>query len=122
MRKIEAVIRHSALQEVQDALDRVGVSGLTITEVKGCGRQKGYTEVYRGARANISLLPKVMVETVVPEAFAPEAVEAIRSAAHTGEVGDGRIFVLPVESAIRIRTGEEGVEILESPERAAWGH
>ena len=122
MRKIEAVIRHSALQEVQDALDRVGVSGLTITEVKGCGRQKGYTEVYRGARANISLLPKVKVETVVPEAFAPEAVEAIRSAAHTGEVGDGRIFVLPVESAIRIRTGEEGVEILESPERAAWGH
>ncbi|TMK66157.1 MAG: P-II family nitrogen regulator [Actinobacteria bacterium] len=122
MRKIEAVIRHSALQEVQDALDRVGVSGLTITEVKGCGRQKGYTEVYRGARANISLLPKVKVETVVPEAFAPEAVEAIRSAAHTGEVGDGRIFVLPVESAIRIRTGEEGVEILESAERAAWGH
>ena len=122
MRKIEAVIRHSALQGVQDALDRVGVSGLTITEVKGCGRQKGYTEVYRGARANISLLPKVKVETVVPEAFAPEAVEAIRSAAHTGEVGDGRIFVLPVESAIRIRTGEKGVEILESGERAAWGH
>jgi nitrogen regulatory protein P-II 1 len=122
MRKIEAVIRHSALQEVQDALDRVGVSGLTITEVKGCGRQKGYTEVYRGARANISLLPKVKVETVVPEAFAPEAVEAIRSAAHTGEVGDGRIFVLPVESAIRIRTGEDGVETLESEERAAWGH
>jgi nitrogen regulatory protein P-II 1 len=122
MRKIEAVIRHSALQEVQDALDRVGVSGLTITEVKGCGRQKGYTEVYRGARANISLLPKVKVETVVPEAFAPEAVEAIRSAAHTGEVGDGRIFVLPVESAVRIRTGEEGVETLESEERAAWGH
>ena len=122
MRKIEAVIRHSALQEVQDALDRVGVSGLTITEVKGCGRQKGYTEVYRGARANISLLPKVKVETVVPHAHAPEAVEAIRSAAHTGEVGDGRIFVLPVESAIRIRTGEEGVETLESEERAAWGH
>src|SRR5919204_4744804 len=121
MKKIEAIIRPERLQPVQDALDELGVSGLTVSEVMGCGRQKGYTEVYRGARANISLLPKLKVETVVPEAFAPEAVEAIRSAAHTGEVGDGRIFVLPVESAVRIRTGEEGVETLESEERAAWG-
>ena len=122
MRKIEAIIRHSALQAVQDALDALGVSGLNVTEVKGCGRQKGYTETYRGAQANISLLPKIKVETVVPAALADQAVEAICQAARTGEIGDGRIFVVAVEQAVRIRTNERGEEVVRAEEPRAWGH
>ena len=107
MKKIEAIIRPERLQEVQDALDELGVSGLTVSEVMGCGRQKGYTEQYRGSRANISLLHKLKVESVVPQSVVDEAVEAIVRAARTGEIGDGRVFVLPVLESHRIRTGEK---------------
>ena len=122
MKKIEAIIRHERLQEVQDALDQLGVSGLTVSEVVGCGRQKGYTEQYRGVRANISLLPKIKVESVVPSDIVDSAVEAIASAAHTGEIGDGRVFVYPVEQSLRIRTGESGEESVRHEEPVGWGH
>src|SRR5918996_1773343 len=110
MKKVEAIIRAERLQNIQDALDELGVSGLTVAEVMGCGRQKGYTESYRGSRANISLLPKIKVESVVPAEITDRVVEAIVSAAYTGETGDGRLFVLPVGQAVRIRTGERGAE------------
>jgi nitrogen regulatory protein P-II 1 len=122
MRKIEAIIRPERLQDVQDALDELGVSGLTVTDVVGCGRQKGYTEQYRGARANISLLPKIKVESVVPPAMVDAAVDAIVGAARTGEIGDGRVFVSPIEKAIRIRTGESGEETVRHEEAEGWGH
>src|SRR4029079_13799573 len=96
MQKIEAITRHERLQEVQDALDQLGVSGLTVSEVVGCGRQKGYTEQYRGQMANISLLPKIKVESVVPTALVDAAVDVIVAAARTGAVGDGRVFVYDV--------------------------
>ena len=120
--KIEAIIRYERLQDVQDALDEIGVSGLNVTEVKGCGRQKGYTEQYRGSRANISLLPKIKVESVVPDHVVDQTVEAIVAAAYTGEAGDGRIFVIPIEQAVRIRTGERGEEILKHEARVGWGY
>ena len=122
MKKIEAIIRHERLQEVQDALDQLGVSGLTVSEVVGCGRQKGYTEQYRGVRANISLLPKIKVESVVPSDIVDSAVEAIVGAARTGRVGDGRVFVYPVEQSVRIRTGESGEESVRHEEPVGWGH
>ena len=122
MLKIEAIIRPDRLQDVQDALDALGVSGLTVSDVVGCGRQKGYTEQYRGARANISLLPKIKVESVVPAGLLESAVEAIVNAARTGEIGDGRVFVYPVEQAIRIRTGERGEETVVHAEAEGWGH
>jgi nitrogen regulatory protein P-II 1 len=122
MKKIEAIIRHERLQEVQDALDQLGVSGLTVSEVVGCGRQKGYTEQYRGVRANISLLPKIKVESVVPADIVDRAVEAIATAARTGEIGDGRVFVYPVEQSLRIRTGESGEESVRHEEPVGWGH
>jgi nitrogen regulatory protein P-II 1 len=122
MKKIEAIIRHERLQEVQDALDQLGVSGLTVSEVVGCGRQKGYTEQYRGVQANISLLPKIKVESVVPSDVVDSAVEAIVGAARTGRVGDGRVFVYPVEQAIRIRTGERGEETVMHEQAEGWGH
>src|SRR4029453_9484932 len=106
MKRSEATARHERLQEVQDALDQLGVSGLTVSEVVGCGRQKGYTEQYRGVRANISLIPKIKVESLVPSDIVDSAVEAIAGAARTGEIGDGRVFVYPVEQSLRIRTGE----------------
>ncbi len=122
MKKIEAIIRHERLQDVQDALDQLGVSGLTVSEVVGCGRQKGYTEQYRGVRANISLIPKIKVESVVPADVVDDAVEAIIGAARTGEIGDGRVFVYPVEQSIRIRTGEYGEESVRHEEPVGWGH
>jgi nitrogen regulatory protein P-II 1 len=122
MKKIEAIIRHERLQEVQDALDQLGVSGLTVSEVVGCGRQKGYTEQYRGVQANISLLPKIKVESVVPTDLVDRAVEAIVEAARTGSVGDGRVFVYPVEQSVRIRTGESGEESVRHEEPVGWGH
>jgi nitrogen regulatory protein P-II 1 len=122
MRKIEAIIRHERLQEVQDALDELGVSGLTVGEVMGCGRQKGYTESYRGSRANISLLPKLKVEVVVPDEIVDPAVDAILAAAYTGETGDGRIFVWEVEQAVRIRTGERGEASVRHENPVGWGH
>ena len=122
MQKIEAIIRPERLQDVQDALDGLGVSGLTVSDVVGCGRQKGYTEQYRGSRANISLLPKIKVESVVPPGMVEAAVDAIVAAARTGEIGDGRVFVFPVEEAIRIRTGERGEETVVHQEAEGWGH
>ena len=122
MKKIEAIIRHERLQEVQDALDQLGVSGLTVSEVVGCGRQKGYTEQYRGVSANISLLPKIKVEAVVPSDVADSAVDAIVETARTGAVGDGRVFVYEVEQAVRIRTGEFGEESVRHEEPVGWGH
>ena len=122
MKKIEAIIRAERLQAVQDALDELGVSGLTVSEVMGCGRQKGYTEQYRGSRANISLLPKLKVESVVPNEVVDSAVEAIVGAAWTGETGDGRVFTWDVDAAIRIRTGERGEETVRHETPVGWGY
>ena len=122
MKKIEAVIRPERLQAVQDALDTLGTSGLTVVEVLGCGRQRGYTETYRGARANISLQRKVKVEAVVTDHIASAVVDAIRGAACTGEVGDGKVFVLPVEDAVSIRSGEHGEQTVRHLQPEHWGH
>jgi nitrogen regulatory protein P-II 1 len=122
MKKIEAIIRSERLQHVQDALDELGVSGLTVSEVMGCGRQKGYTEQYRGSRANISLLPKLKVESVVSDEIVDKAVEAIVGGAYTGETGDGRVFVYNVEQAIRIRTGERGEDTVRHGTPVGWGY
>ena len=122
MKKIEAIVRPERLQPVQDALDELGVSGLTVSEVMGCGRQKGYTESYRGSRANISLLPKLKVESVVPADVVDKVVDAIVAAAYTGETGDGRVFVWGVEEAVRIRTGERGPETVRHEAPVGWGY
>ncbi len=108
MKKIEAVLKPFKLDEVREALSELGVSGLTVTEVKGFGRQKGHTELYRGAEYVVDFLPKVKVEVIVQDALADRAIEAIVKAARTGKIGDGKIFVTPVEQVIRIRTGESG--------------
>ena len=108
MKLIIAVIRPFKLDEVREALGEVGVSGLTVTEVKGFGRQKGHTELYRGAEYVVDFLPKIKIETVVPDERLEAVVEAIQVAAGTGKIGDGKIFVSPVDQAIRIRTGETG--------------
>jgi len=106
MKKIEAVVKPFKLDEVREALSEIGVTGLTVTEVKGFGRQKGHTELYRGAEYVVDFLPKVKVEVVVPDKLADQAIEAIVKSAHTGKIGDGKIFVTTVEQVIRIRTGE----------------
>ena len=108
MKKIEAVIKPFKLDEVREALSEIGVSGLTVTEVKGFGRQKGHTELYRGAEYVVDFLPKVKIEIVVPDDAVETAIDSILKAAHTGKIGDGKIFVTPVERVIRIRTGETG--------------
>src|SRR6059058_1472007 len=100
MKKIEAIIRPEMLQPVQDALDELGVSGLTVSEAMGCGTQRGYTEQYRGSRANISLLPKLKVESVVDDEVAGKVIDSIVAAAYTGETGDGRVFVYDVEESV----------------------
>ncbi|MBM3536884.1 MAG: P-II family nitrogen regulator [Alphaproteobacteria bacterium] len=110
MKKIEAIIKPFKLDEVKDALHEVGLTGITVTEAKGFGRQKGHTELYRGAEYVVDFLPKVKIEIVLDDALVERAIEAIQRAAHTGRIGDGKIFVTPVEEAIRIRTGERGVE------------
>src|SRR3954466_2402082 len=122
MEKVKAIIRPEALQGVQDALDALGGSGLTVTEVVGCGRQKGYTEQYRGQRVNISLLHKIKVEAVVPAEIVEPAVKAIVTAARTGEEGDGRVFISPISQAVRIRTGERGEESVQREAPAGWGY
>ena len=122
MKKVEAIIRHEKLQEVQDVLDECGVSGLTVTEVKGCGAQRGYTESYRGTKVNISLRPRLKIEAVVHDEIVDRVVDKIAEAARTGEVGDGKIFVIDIEQAVRIRTGERGPETVQHAERAMWGH
>jgi nitrogen regulatory protein P-II 1 len=108
MRKIEAIIKPFKLDDVKEAVEAVGIQGITITEVKGCGRQKGHSEVYRGAEYVVDFLPKVKLELIVSEERVPEVVEAIQKAAHTGRIGDGKIFITPIEDIIRIRTGETG--------------
>ncbi len=110
MKKIEAVIKPFKLEEVREALSEIGINGLTVSEVKGFGRQKGHTELYRGAEYTIDFLPKVKLELVIAESLLDSAVEAITKAAHTGKIGDGKIFVSSVEQVIRIRTGETGEE------------
>ena len=112
MIKVEAIIKPFKLDDVTDALHGVGVSGITVTEVKGFGRQKGHTELYRGAEYVVDFLPKVKIEVVLADDQVDAAVEAIINAAKTGKIGDGKIFVMPVEQAIRIRTGEEGNDAL----------
>ena len=106
MKKIEAVIKPFKLDEVREALSEIGISGLTVTEVKGFGRQKGHTELYRGAEYVVDFLPKIKIEIVVNEEQVDPAIDAIIKAARTGKIGDGKIFVMPVEQVVRIRTGE----------------
>ncbi|MES2499237.1 MAG: P-II family nitrogen regulator [Pseudomonadota bacterium] len=108
MKKIEAVIKPFKLDEVRESLSEIGVNGLTVTEVKGFGRQKGHTELYRGAEYVVDFLPKIKIELVVTDEMVDAAVEAIIKSAHTGKIGDGKIFVSAVEQVIRIRTGETG--------------
>ena len=108
MKKIEAIIKPFKLDEVREALSEIGVTGLTVTEVKGFGRQKGHTELYRGAEYVVDFLPKVKLEVVVADSLLDRAMEAIITAAHTGKIGDGKIFVSAIEQVVRIRTGESG--------------
>jgi nitrogen regulatory protein P-II 1 len=112
MKKIEAIIKPFKLDEVKDALHEVGLKGITVTEAKGFGRQKGHTELYRGAEYVVDFLPKVKIELVLDDAMVERAIEAIQKAAHTGRIGDGKIFVTHVEEAIRIRTGERGSDAI----------
>ena len=112
MKKIEAIIKPSKLDEVKEALQEAGIQGLSVTEVKGFGRQKGHTELYRGAEYVVDFLPKVKIEVVLTDDMVDTAVQAIIAAARTDKIGDGKIFVTPVEQAIRIRTGETGGESL----------
>ncbi len=112
MKKIEAIIKPFKLDEVKEALHEIGLQGMTVTEAKGFGRQKGHTELYRGAEYVVDFLPKVKIELVIDDALVERAVEVIQQAAHTGRIGDGKIFVIPVEDVIRIRTGERGTEAI----------
>jgi nitrogen regulatory protein P-II 1 len=108
MKKIEAIVKPFKLEEVKDALTKIGVQGMTVTEVKGFGRQRGHTEVYRGAEYKIDFIPKSKIELIVPEDLVNQVIETIERAAKTGKIGDGKIFLCPVEEVIRIRTGERG--------------
>jgi nitrogen regulatory protein P-II 1 len=112
VKKIEAVIKPFKLEEVREALSEIGINGLTVTEVKGFGRQKGHTELYRGAEYIIDFLPKVKLELIIADNLLDSAMEAIIKSAHTGKIGDGKIFVMNVEQALRIRTGETGEEAI----------
>jgi len=107
MKKIEAIIKPFKLDDVKDAILKLGISGVTMTEVRGFGRQKGHKEIYRGAEYVVDFLPKVKIEVVVPSESVTRVIEAIKENAYTGQIGDGKIFVFPIEKAIRIRTGEE---------------
>jgi nitrogen regulatory protein P-II 1 len=108
MKKIEAIIKPFKLDEVKDALNEIGIQGMTVTEVKGFGRQKGHTELYRGAEYVVDFIPKIKIEIVTSDSLAPKVVDAIEKAAKTGKIGDGKIFVYTIEDVIRIRTGERG--------------
>jgi nitrogen regulatory protein P-II 2 len=112
MKLIKAIIKPFKLDDVREALSEIGIQGITVSEVKGFGRQKGHTELYRGAEYVVDFLPKVKVETAVGDDQVEGVIEAIKKAANTGKIGDGKIFVLPIEQAIRIRTGESGDEAL----------
>ena len=106
MKMLKAIVRPNKVDEVKEALAKLNISGLTVTEVRGHGKQKGHTAIYRGKEYNVSLLPKMEIEVVVPETLADDAIKAIIAAARTGEIGDGRVFVMPVSESYRIRTGE----------------
>ena len=108
MRKVEAIIKPFKLDEVKEALSGVGIQGMTVSEVKGFGRQKGHTELYRGAEYVVDFLPKIKIEIALPDELVDKAVQAIVEAANTGRIGDGKIFILPMEESVRIRTGERG--------------
>jgi len=108
MKKIEAIIKPFKLDEVKDALNEIGIQGMTVTEVKGFGRQKGHTELYRGAEYVVDFIPKIKIDIVVADDIADKVVETVQNAAKTGKIGDGKIFVYPIENIIRIRTGETG--------------
>ena len=112
MKKIEAIIKPFKLDEVKEALQEIGLQGITVTEAKGFGRQKGHTELYRGAEYVVDFLPKVKIEIVLPDEAVARAVDAIRNAAQTGRIGDGKIFVSNIEQALRIRTGETGADAI----------
>jgi len=112
MKKIEAIIKPFKLDEVKDALNAIGIQGMTVTEVKGFGRQKGHVELYRGAEYDISFVPKVKIEAAVDDALVERVIEAIETAARTGKIGDGKIFVAALEQVVRIRTGETGKDAL----------
>jgi nitrogen regulatory protein P-II 1 len=112
MKKVEAIIKPFKLDEVKEALHEIGIQGITVTEAKGFGRQKGHTELYRGAEYVVDFLPKVKVEIVMEDGVVSRAVEAIQSAAHTGRIGDGKIFVSTIDDIIRIRTGETGTDAI----------
>ena len=112
MKKIEAIIKPFKLDDVKEALNDIGIQGMTISEVKGYGRQKGHKEIYRGAEYVVDFIPKVKIEIVIAADRVPEVTKAIRDAANTGKLGDGKIFVTPVEQAIRVRTGEEGIDAI----------
>jgi len=110
MKKIEAIIKPFKLDEVKQALNEVGLTGITVIEAKGFGRQKGHTELYRGAEYSVDFLPKVKIEVVIEDTILERTIEAIQQAAHTGRIGDGKIFITDIEDALRIRTGERGRE------------
>ena len=112
LRKLEAIIKPFKLEEVKEALTELGIEGLTVSEVKGFGRQKGHTEIYRGSEYTVDFLPKVKIEIVLGDDMVDKAIEAIRRAAQTGRIGDGKIFLSNIEEAIRIRTGESGVDAI----------
>lgn len=112
MKKIEAIVKPFKLDDVKEKLTALGIKGMTVTEVRGFGRQKGHTEIYRGAEYVVDFLPKIKIEVAVSDVQVAEVVDAIRSAANTGKIGDGKIFVIPVEECVRIRTGETGEEAL----------
>ena len=112
MKKIEAIIKPFKLDEVKEGLQSIGVSGITVLEAKGVGRQKGHTELYRGAEYVIDFLPKIKIEVVVSDTLAPEVIEFIRESAHTGKIGDGKIFITDIQDVVRIRTGESGEEAI----------
>ena len=107
MKMLKSIIRPNKVDDVKDALAKLNIAGMTVTEVRGHGKQKGHTAIYRGKEYNVSLLPKIEIEVVVEDGMADAAIKAIAAAAHTGEIGDGRVFVLPVEASYRIRTGEK---------------
>jgi len=112
LKKVEAIIKPFKLDEVKEALNEIGIQGITISEVKGFGRQKGHTELYRGAEYVVDFIPKIKLEIIVSDSILPQVIEAIEKSAKTGRIGDGKIFVTPVEAVVRIRTGETGEDAL----------
>ena len=112
MKKIEAIIKPFKLDDVKEALNEIGIQGMTIVEVKGYGRQKGHKEIYRGAEYVVDFIPKIKIEVVVGDDIADKVVETIKQSANTGKIGDGKIFVMPVEEAVRVRTGEKGTDAI----------